>query len=112
MLVLVVDDDPIVRRATARIVRQLGYQAWSVDGPTAVAALAETSQLPDVVLSDYDMPGVTGLDVMRAAAAARVPFLFHTGNEQAGLRAGAYVVPKGAPLERLRMALELAIGRR
>jgi CheY-like chemotaxis protein len=64
-LLLVADDDPAVRRAVARVVRELGCDVLeAADGDEAVALARENR--PDVVLLDAVLPGVHGVDVCRA----------------------------------------------
>ncbi len=67
MRVLVVDDDPLQLRATARALARL--DAWSVtavnEAPTALEALRGDAW--DALVTDLDMPGYTGEDLLRAA---------------------------------------------
>ncbi|MFA8442770.1 CheR family methyltransferase [Yoonia sp.] len=62
--ILVVEDEPLVRRLTAARLDQLGYQVIvACDGPEAIKILRENDQI-DLVLSDIIMPGgMTGFDV-------------------------------------------------
>lgn len=94
MLVLVVDDDPVVRRATARLVRHAGHRTVEADGPEALEAIRVDGPI-DLVLSDYDMPDISGLDVFEAAAQVGLPFVFHTGNIEAVADTGIPAVAKG-----------------
>ncbi len=62
--ILVVDDDPDIVRATARLLERAGYAvACAQDGEEALAAVAR--QKPELVLLDRDMPKLDGLDVCR-----------------------------------------------
>ena len=63
--VLIVDDDADTRRNLADILSDLGYRTSTAeDGP---AALAEIARSPfDIVLLDFKMPGMNGLEVYRA----------------------------------------------
>lgn len=62
--VLLVEDGDHVRRATRRSLSHLGYDV--VEVASVSGALAELEQsLPDVILSDVDMPRHTGVDLMR-----------------------------------------------
>src|SRR6185295_15939477 len=57
---LLVDDDGTVLRAYARVLRKHGYEVEiAADGVSAMAALGRGSF--DVILSDIDMPGMSGL---------------------------------------------------
>lgn len=71
--VLYVDDDEVMTLMMERLLRRLGYRVTVAhDGRAAVAAL--DAQRFDLVLTDYNMPGYSGLDVARAVA-ARCPAL-------------------------------------
>ena len=62
--VLVVDDDPRVRRVSAARLKQLGYHVLQAeDGPRALQCLAEAPRV-DLLFSDMVMPGgMTGRDL-------------------------------------------------
>lgn len=79
--VLVVDDDDALLRIHARALVNRGYTVQTAaDGATAVAALENGSF--DVILSDIDMPGMSGLELLDRARARDldVPVLLITGN--------------------------------
>lgn len=62
--VLVVDGSKADRQFLRRVVSYLGHQVSTADG--GAQALEELRKQPfDVVLLDLDMPGVTGLEVLR-----------------------------------------------
>lgn len=66
--VLVVDDEPELLRAVARILRAAGFDvATAANGTEALDCLTE--QPFDVMLVDLVMPGMTGLDVLKKAKA-------------------------------------------
>jgi len=62
--ILVVEDDPMVRRLTATRLDKLGYRVLvASDGPQAMETLKDNAAV-DLVLSDIIMPGgMTGFDV-------------------------------------------------
>jgi two-component system probable response regulator PhcQ len=60
---LIVDDEPAILKALQRIVRDEGYRVFTaLDAEEALRLVA--SESVDVVLSDMDMPGMSGLDLM------------------------------------------------
>ncbi|WP_224984327.1 sensor histidine kinase [Geomonas agri] len=62
--ILVVDDSTAVRQYVGSLLATAGYRVReAVDGAGALAAL-QTAQ-PDVVLLDVEMPGLSGLDLLR-----------------------------------------------
>jgi DNA-binding response OmpR family regulator len=64
--VLVVDDDPSVRDVVATVLEVDGYEVELVeDGELAVARLDDREAgMPDVVVLDVMMPGMSGFDVL------------------------------------------------
>lgn len=87
--VLVVDDEPIARHAIVRLLRddpQIELLGECGDGASAVTAIRERS--PELVFLDIQMPAMTGLDVIAAIGAARMPAtVFVTAYEQYAVRA-------------------------
>ncbi len=63
---LVVDDEPAVTELLQEFLASLGYEV-EVTGSGEAAATLIPDLRPDVVLSDLNMSGLTGLDVMRLA---------------------------------------------
>ena len=62
--VLVVDDEPQIRRTLAINLRALGYQVdLAASGEEALKAAAD--QPPDVVVLDLSLPGIDGLQVIQ-----------------------------------------------
>ena len=62
--VLVVDDSLTVRKVTSRLLTREGYQVvLAKDGVDALEQLIEV--MPDVVLSDIEMPRMDGFDLVR-----------------------------------------------
>ena len=93
--VLVVDDEADFLATYERLLRREGYEVVTVTSRAAgLAALA--GELPHLVISDLRLPDGDGLDVVRAARAARdpVPVIVVTGHpsdevRRAALAAGA-----------------------
>lgn len=60
---LVVDDDPRVRRNLELIFTVFGYAVRvSSDGCSALDAITE--EIPDIILSDLEMPGMAGFEFL------------------------------------------------
>lgn len=69
---LVVDDEPTVRRVIARVLTRAGFRVEAcADGAEAVDALGR--ERPDLVLLDLNMPGVDGWDVLEEVDAQERP---------------------------------------
>jgi CheY-like chemotaxis protein len=61
--VLVVEDDPLVLETTAAVVRSFGFSVRTAeDGFDALQILREI--LPDIILSDLRMPGMSGFELL------------------------------------------------
>ena len=85
--VLVVDDDPVVADLVAFRLQRLGLQVTvETDGETGLAAARRLR--PDLVVLDWLMPRMDGLEVCRALRAdadpalARTPVLLLTAKSQ------------------------------
>ncbi len=79
--ILVVDDDPGVRALVAAELESLGYAVTAADsGRQALKILADGAQ-PDLLLVDYAMPELTGIEVVRRVRIVRpgLRALFMTG---------------------------------
>ncbi|KYJ97418.1 response regulator transcription factor [Microbacterium sp. CH1] len=76
--VAVVEDDPTVREAVGEYLRAQGYAVWSFgDGVSARRALREA--VPDVVIVDRMLPGISGDELCRELRAAfAVPIMMLT----------------------------------
>jgi two-component system response regulator MprA len=80
--ILVVDDEPAVRRALERALRLERYDVeLAADGREALDILAERP--PDAIVLDVSMPGIDGLEVCRRLRAAgdRTPILMLTARD-------------------------------
>ena len=70
IIILVVDDEPLVQRVNASELRKLGYTVVCAGtGEEAVAYL--TDHRVDLVLLDLMMPGMDGVETYRAIKAVR-----------------------------------------
>src|SRR4029453_9888433 len=69
--VLVVDDEAAALATMAELLREHGYRVETAgDGNKGLEKLG--SFAPDVVLTDLDMPGMDGLDLVRNLKAGRM----------------------------------------
>ncbi len=94
-LVAIVDDDPSVCRALARLVRSLGFDTATYESGEALLTGAATTP-PDDVLLDLHLPGLKGPDLLMALGRLRIPArivvmtgLDRPGSREACLGAGA-----------------------
>lgn len=69
-LVLLVDDEPRILSALQRALRREGYELIAAE-TTAEALRAIDEHAIDCVLSDFKMPGMTGVQLLAEVAARR-----------------------------------------
>ncbi len=60
--VLVVDDDPLVAAGTAMMLEDMGHRVTIAGSAQEALARFEREALPDLVVTDHAMPGMTGLE--------------------------------------------------
>jgi len=78
--ILVIDDDAGVRRFIVECLEMLGYQvSQAASGQEGVASLR--SEEPDLLIVDYAMPGMNGVEVVQMARehAPTLPIILATG---------------------------------
>lgn len=87
--VLIVDDHSDICRILARLVRLNGHDAQCAPGG-AEAIDYLTAAVPDLVILDIMMPGVDGLEVLRALRTnertTRVPVVIHSAIADPAIR--------------------------
>jgi two-component system chemotaxis response regulator CheY len=86
MKILIVDDFATMRRIMKNILKQIGFTniIEADDGTTALAELQKSSV--DLIISDWNMPKMTGLDLLKAVRSTPnlkdLPFLMVTAEAQ------------------------------
>lgn len=67
MKILIVDDSSVMRKLVARSVRQAGYKDAEIieaeNGAEAIDLVG--AAVPDVILADWNMPVMTGIEMLR-----------------------------------------------
>ena len=82
-LIAVLDDEPQFGKALARLLKAHGFDVVTfTHGEEFLAACA--SRLPDCLLLDLHMPGLSGFEVLERMAGRHVPVLVITGHDQLG----------------------------
>lgn len=94
MNILIVDDSKAMRLIVRRSLRAAGYGSYEVEEATNGKEALDMirSKRPDLVLSDWNMPVMSGLELLQALSGERitVPFGFVTseGTDEMRERAG------------------------
>jgi CheY-like chemotaxis protein len=87
MKILVVDDDSMAGEMTAAVIEGMGYEVLLADD--GIAATEQLNAHPDIdmVVSDMNMPMVSGIDLFRELReqGSTLPFILLTGDEPDGL---------------------------
>lgn len=60
---MVIDDDPVIRTLITEMVTSLGHSVQTAEsGTDAISRLG--AECPDIIILDFQMPDMTGLDVL------------------------------------------------
>jgi two-component system chemotaxis response regulator CheY len=114
--ILVTDDSRVMRQIVIRTLRQAGYDDHEIiqaeDGREALQMVG--AEKPDLVLSDWNMPEMSGIECLEAlrASGSQVPFGFVTSEGSPEMRekaanAGAlFLIAKPFTEETFREALD------
>jgi len=108
--VLVVDDDDAMRMLVCRMLKRMriGRIIEAAGGEQALEQLAATPDAFNIVICDWNMPGMSGMDLFKQVHANRpkLPFLMLTGRADldsvvAAKKAGVhgYIVKPISPAE-------------
>ena len=63
---LVVDDSKATRMILSRTLKEFGYSVTeAADGREALTELAQLEQVPELILTDWNMPVMNGLEFLR-----------------------------------------------
>ena len=116
MKILVIEDSKAMRMIILRTLRQAGYTQHAVgEASNATEALQIMQKwVPDLILCDWNMPGMTGIQLLEKLRIARcqIKFGFITSELMPHLRkwatdAGAlFVLPKPFSVDDIRAAIE------
>jgi two-component system cell cycle response regulator len=118
--ILVVDDDPVSRRLLEAFLRKWGYEAAVTDDGEKALEILQVPDAPNLVISDWMMPGLDGLELCRRIRGMErsgyVYFIILTakankGDVVQGLDAGAddYLVK---PFDQAELECRVRIGKR
>jgi PAS domain S-box-containing protein len=83
---LLVDDEDLVRMSTADMLADLGYDVIEASSAEEALRLIEAGAMPDILVTDHLMPGMSGDDLARRLRASRptLPVLIVSGYAEAG----------------------------
>jgi signal transduction histidine kinase len=95
--ILLVDDDPLIAMSTADMLEDLGHTVIQRNSGAGALDVLRGGEGVDLLMTDYAMPGMTGIDLAGAARAIRpqMPILLATGYAD---------VPEGSRIDLPRLA--------
>jgi two-component system, NtrC family, response regulator HydG len=117
--ILIVDDEPDMLESCSRILSRQGYACTTAgDARTALAVLER--EHPDLLLTDFKMPGMDGMELLRQAHELdpALPVIMFTGfatieSAVAAIKEGAFdYLPKDFSVDQLRLAVERGLRHR
>jgi two-component system chemotaxis response regulator CheY len=108
--VLLVEDDAFALRLATSVLKQLGVTNLVAvkDGKAAIEQLSHETARFDLIISDWNMPNVTGLDLLKHVRQTweNMPFLMLTGNTNEEFvrtaqanRVDAYIIKPFSPAQ-------------
>ncbi|MGN6544872.1 MAG: response regulator transcription factor [Aureliella sp.] len=117
-LVLVVDDDPSVRKALARLLKSAGMQADTFASPAEFFEF-RLPGVPTCLILDVELPGIDGLELQRklSQSDSPLPIVFISGHGDIpmsvrAIKSGAVdFLPKPFSDDQLLSAVEQALSR-
>jgi DNA-binding response OmpR family regulator len=120
MRILVAEDDAVSRRVLEAVLERMGHEcAVTADGDEAWARLADGEDAPEVLITDWMMPGLAGPDLCRkvrerygeSVYVVLLTALSGEAHVRAAIDAGADdFLTK--PLDRNQLAMRLAVAER
>lgn len=120
MKIVIVDDSKAMRMIVKRTLRQAGFEEHAVEEATngAEALQVIESASPDLILSDWNMPEMNGIDLLKALkkAESSVPFGFVTSEgtpemrELAAENGALFLISKPFTADTFREALAPILG--
>jgi two-component system, chemotaxis family, chemotaxis protein CheY len=120
MKILIADDSRVMRQIVSRTLRQAGFDGHELveasNGREGLQAVAD--EKPDVILSDWNMPEMSGLAFLQAlrASGQAIPFGFVTSEGSDDMRAVAanagaqFLIAKPFTAEAFQEALQPVLG--
>ncbi len=111
--ILVVEDDDRVRRVSLRRLKELGYSVIEEDNAATALERIVRGEAVDLLFTDVVMPGMTGIDLARAARqyCPRLKVLYTSGYAEPALSKGGLLMENadwlGKPYTTSDLALKL-----
>lgn len=108
--ILLVDDEALVREATAEMLRDLGYRVLCAESGAEGLVLLRQGAEADLLITDYLMPGMDGVELAREAQSIRrsLPVLLITGYSTIASGPGASLSRLAKPFRQAELAARVS----
>ena len=116
--VLIIDDDPIIRSLARKILERAGFDTvLAASGEEGLALLEEDPGAYDLVITDYSLDGLSGVDLVYAirSQAPATPVILSSGEQieledlPADLQSHMYILQKPYRSRQLTDLVETAL---
>ncbi|MDR5741027.1 ATP-binding protein [Caballeronia sp. LZ016] len=107
--ILVVDDDPLILSSTSYLLQDLGQDVIEAASGDAALEVLRSGRKVDVLLTDFSMPRMTGVELATAARALRpvMPVILATGYAELPEGAGVDLPRLRKPYQQSRLLQEI-----
>ena len=107
--ILVVDDDPLISTSTTYLLEDLGHAVVEADSGARALDILKNGQEIDLLLTDYSMPTMTGVQLAKAARELRpgLPVILATGYAELPQDADAKIPRLRKPYQQQQLVAEI-----
>ncbi len=109
--ILLVDDDALVSNGTAAMIEDLGHTVIEAHTPETALEIIGSDQSIDLVITDYAMPGMTGIELARRVRLQTpdLPFVLASGYADISAKEGTVELPRlSKPFQQQELAEAIA----
>jgi CheY-like chemotaxis protein len=109
-MILLVDDEELVRTGTADMLQDIGYDVVPATSGAEALRILRSGCEPDLLVTDYLMPGMNGVDLIEhaTALAPNMKVLLITGYSNIAEGPGVNVARLGKPFRQAELARRVA----
>jgi PAS domain S-box-containing protein len=108
--ILLVDDDPLISNSTAYLLEDLGHEVIEVNSGASALEVLENGRKVDLLITDYSMPKMTGMQLAYAARELRpeLPIVMATGYADLPTGTSMSIVRLRKPYQQHQLMAEIA----
>ncbi|MCD5994492.1 response regulator [Pseudomonas sp. CDFA 602] len=112
-IILVVEDDSIVRMLIVDVLEELEYKVLEADDATTALDIIRSDQPIDLLMTDQGLPDMKGTELAKRARESRpvLPVLFASGySENIDVPSGMHSIGKPFSIDQLRDKVKSILG--